>query len=199
MPGMCSRITLSRPRPRPGPFGASRVSRVRIGIWLLFDCCSHTAATCSLWVHHISKDNKLSTTSRLTQLEAKAVAKGGRRQGQGQGQRCSSSWTVHPCYILVSPSICGAAWPIHDGRRRRPFNDAHSFIRPSGTTSTANSGGVASNSSTSKAARRLGLGDSGGAASKILGWLKQYWLGRRRVRKEWPPSAAAVRGSIPGM
>jgi len=176
MPGMCSRITLSRPRPRPGPFGASRVSRVRIGIWLLFDCCSHTAATCSLWVHHISKDNKLSTTSRLTQLEAKAVAKGGRRQGQGQ--RCSSSWTVHPCYILVSPSICGAAWPIHDGRRRRPFNDAHSFIRPSGTTSTAN---------------------SGGAASEILGWLKQYRLGRRRVRKEWPPPAAAVRGSIPGM
>jgi len=49
--GMCWRTTPSRSKPRPVPFAASRLSRVkirvsvRLGFWLLLDYSNHTTAT----------------------------------------------------------------------------------------------------------------------------------------------------------
>ena len=74
------RKTLSRPRQRPGPLGAGRVSRVRMrvsvrsggqvfGLWVRFGYCNHTTATVSLQIHLNSKDNELPT-----RLEVKAKA-----------------------------------------------------------------------------------------------------------------------------
>ena len=49
--------------------------RVMVRAWLLFYYSSHTIAIFSLWIRLDSKDNKLSTTPRPRQLEAKARAR----------------------------------------------------------------------------------------------------------------------------